>query len=56
MIKEFGKSAKRVILFLGISIIVGFLFQSCATGRKSCDCNNLNTRYKPPKSYKRNIN
>ncbi len=34
---------------------IGIALQSCASSRSACNCNDLNHKYKPPKSYKKNI-
>jgi len=49
--KRMSRVTKYFLLLAGFGIIV----QSCASSRSACDCNDLNNKYKPPKSYKRNI-
>jgi len=50
--KGISRTAALLALILGSSLVL----QSCAASRSHCDCNDLTRNYKPPKSYKRNIN
>lgn len=49
--KKFSSTTKYFLLMVSLGIIL----QSCASSRSACDCNDLNNKYKPPKSFKRNI-
>lgn len=50
-----GNRIKRLVIILLTAFTAGLLFQACSTQRNSC-CNDLNGKYKPPKSHKRNMN